>query len=87
MEKIAIQKKILRKLMSMKPPKWGASHTEERNLAKGLPSHLIGSKITKEAIKKLYQLGFLMSKRSTGEVHVSLNPEKMKEIFEFLEID
>jgi len=84
MEKRAIQEKILRKLMAMKPPKWGNSHTEERNLAKGLPSHLVGAKVTKEAIKELHKLGFLLSKKSTGEIHVSLNPEKMKEIFEFL---
>jgi len=34
MEKKLIQNKILRKLMSMKPPKWGNSHTEEKNLVK-----------------------------------------------------
>ena len=45
MEKRAIQEKILRKLMSIKPPKWGNSHTEEDNLVKGLPSHLRGAKI------------------------------------------
>ncbi|HLC98777.1 MAG TPA: hypothetical protein VJC00_02100 [Candidatus Nanoarchaeia archaeon] len=56
MEKRAIQEKILRKLMAMKPPKWGASHTEERNLAKGLPSHLVGSKVTKNAIKELLKM-------------------------------
>lgn len=84
MQKRAVQEKILRKLMAMKPAKWGASHTEERNLTKGLPSHLIGSKVTKKAIKELYQLGFLLSKKSTGSIHVSLNPAKMKEIFEFL---
>ena len=39
MEKRAIQEKILRKLMAMKPAKWGASHTEEKNLVKSLPMH------------------------------------------------
>jgi hypothetical protein len=87
MEKRAIQEKIIRKLMAMKPPKWGASHTEERNLSKGLPSHLAGAKVTKDAIKELYQLEFLLSKKSTGEIHVSLNPQKMKEIFEFLRLE
>lgn len=84
MEKRAIQEKMLRKLMSMKPPKWGNSHTEERNLTKGLPSHLVGSKAAKDAVKELHKLGFLLSKKSTGETHVSLNPQKMGEIFEFL---
>ncbi|MFO8016267.1 MAG: hypothetical protein R6U32_04130 [Candidatus Woesearchaeota archaeon] len=73
--------------MAMKPPKWGDSHTEEKNLTKGLPSHLAGSKTTKKAIKELYQLGFLLSKKSTGETHVSLNPRMMKEIFRFLGLE
>ena len=54
MEKRAIQEKILRKLMAMKPPKWGGFHTEETNLLKGLPSHLRGEKIVEKAIKELY---------------------------------
>jgi len=33
MEKKHIQTKILRKLMTMKPAKWGNSHTEEKNLS------------------------------------------------------
>lgn len=59
MEKRAIQEKTLRKLMAMKPAKWGSSHTEEKNLVKGLPSHLRGSKIVEKAIKELYALEFL----------------------------
>jgi len=35
----------------------------------------------------LYHLGFLLSKKSTGEIHVSLNPKKIKEIFEFLGLE
>ena len=57
MEKGLIQDKILRKLMSMKPAKLGNSHTEEKNLEKGLPPHLRGSKIMDKAIKELYQMG------------------------------
>ena len=86
MEKRGIQEKILRKLMAMKPAKWGASHTEEINLVKGLPSHLKGAKVTKKAINELYKLEFFLVKKSTGEMHVSLNPEKKKEIYEFLGI-
>lgn len=84
MEKRAIQEKILRKLMAMKPPKWGSSHTEEENLVKGLPSHLRGKKIVKKAVKELYQKGFLIRSKKTGEWHVSLNPQKRKEIYRFL---
>lgn len=70
--------------MSIKPPKWGNSHTEEKNLVKGLPSHLRGTKIVDRAIKELYQYNFLIKLKKTGEWHVSLNPRKKKEIFVFL---
>ena len=72
--------------MSMKPAKWGASHTEERNLVKGLAKHLRGSKITEKAIKELFQLEFLLKSKKTGEWHVSLNPRKKEEIYRFLGI-
>ncbi len=84
MEKKAIQEKILRKLMSMKPAKWGASHTEEKNLVKSLPSHLRGTKVVGKAIKELYKLEFLLKAKKTGEWHVSLNPRKVEEIYRFL---
>ena len=84
MEKRLIQEKILRKLIAMKPPKWENSHTEEKNLAKGLPSHLKGSKIVDKAIKELYRLEFLTRLKKTGEWHISLNPRKKEEIYRFL---
>jgi len=87
MEKEDIQAKILRKLMAMNPPKWGGCHTEIINLSKGLPDHLRGTKVTKKAIKELFQLGFLIAKPSTGEIHVSLNPAKRKEIYTFLGLE
>ena len=80
MEKIAIQKFFIRKLRDFSPPKWGASHTEERNLFKGLPKHLIGRKETKDALDELYKIGFISRYKKTYEVHVSLNIEKKKEI-------
>lgn len=64
--------------------KWGGAHTEEINLTKTLPKHLRGEKITKEAIKEMYNLEFLLWKKSTGEIHVSLNPRKKKEICKFI---
>ena len=86
MEKRAIQEKILRKLMSMKPSKWGGSHTEEKNLVRGLPTHLRGAKVVDEAIKELCQLEFLTKLKKKGEWHVSLNPRKKEEIYRFLGI-
>jgi len=86
MEKEIIQEKILRKLMAMRPAKWGNSHTEEKNLVKSLPTHLRGSKIVEKAIKELCQLGFLIKLKKTSEWHVSLNPRKKEEIYRFLGI-
>lgn len=86
MEKRLIQEKILRKLMAMKPHKWSKSHTEEKNLVKGLPKHLRGTKVVDKAIKELYQLRFLIRLKKKGEWHVSLNPKKRKEIYRFLRI-
>lgn len=63
---------------------WGGVHTEERNLLKGLPKHLIGSKDAKKALKELVQLGFLIKQKKTYEDHYSLNVDKEEEIEEFL---
>lgn len=86
MEPKPIQEKILRKLMSMNPPKWGNSHTEEDNLTKGLPKHLRGTKIVQDSIEELYKLGFLTKLKKTGQWHVSLNPGKKEEIYRFLNL-
>ncbi len=84
MQKRDIQEHILRKLMARR--KWGGSHTEETNLTKGLPSNVIGQKIVEEAIDDLYQKEFLHKSKKTKEWHVSLNPQKKKEIYRFLGI-
>ena len=84
MEQKFIQEKILRKLMSMSPPKWGNSHTEEDNLTKGLPKHLRGAKIVQNSIDELYKMEFLTKLKKTGEWHVSLNPRKKEDIYRFL---
>lgn len=80
----AIQEKILRKLMNMSPPKWGGSHTEEVNLVKGLPKHLRGERSTTAAIEELFHREWLLRMKKTGEWHVSLNPERAGEIYDFL---
>ena len=85
MDKKDIQKFFIRKLRNFSPPKWGASHTEERNLFKGLPKHLIGRKEIKDALKELYKIGFINRYKKTNEMHVSLNINKKREIEEFLE--
>ena len=76
-----IKKRIIRKLVRWQ--KWGGAHTE--NVLKGLPSHLIGSKITKQALKELERDKWLIPAKKTGEIHYSLNPERSSEILSFYE--
>jgi len=85
MDKKSLQKFFIRKLRNFAPPKWGASHTEERNLFKGLPKHLIGRKETKAALEDLYKKCFINKYMKTHEIHVSLNIDMKKEIEKFLE--
>ncbi len=78
-----IMKRFLRKLVNLNI--WGGRHTEIKNLQKALPDHLRGTKEHKRALKELINKGFLNAKPSTGELHVSLNSHKQKEIFDFLQ--
>ncbi|PIU21422.1 MAG: hypothetical protein COT15_02445 [Candidatus Diapherotrites archaeon CG08_land_8_20_14_0_20_34_12] len=77
---------ILRKLISL--GKIGGSHTVIFNLERGLPNHLRsnkkGRKIIDQAIKELINDGFLLTKPSTGEIHVSVNPHKIPDIKKIL---
>ena len=77
---------ILNKLNRM--DKWGHAHTALRNITKGLPLRYTtsgyGKKLIQKAIKELARMQTIMAKPSTGEIHVSLNPRKTKEIKEFL---
>ena len=76
-----IKKRIIMKLVRWR--KWGGSHTE--NVIGGLPSHLIGSKLTKEALKELLRDEWLIPAKKTGEIHYSLNPEKAGDILRYFE--
>lgn len=81
----AVMRIIIRKLQGMN--KWGGAHTALRNIAGGMPTQFStspkGKRIIKKAIKQLINNGFMLAKPSTGEVHVSLNTKKKKEIIEF----
>ncbi len=85
-EVVFIKRFILRKLINL--GKVGGSHTAVFNLSKGLPNHIRsnrkGQKAIKQAIKELINIGFLLSKQSTNQQHVSINPRKIKQIKEFL---
>jgi len=78
---LEIKARIIRKLIKWR--KWGGAHTE--NIFKGLPSHLIGEKVTKQALKELIRDQWLIPAIKTGETHYSLNPRKVKEILKFYE--
>ena len=75
---MSIRKAILKKLFRHRYI--GGRHTEIRNAMKGFPPPLL--KEVKEEIKNLINDGYLLSKMSTGETHISLNPRKINEIRE-----
>ncbi len=82
MDKKFIMIRFLRKLINLNI--WGGRHTDLTNLKKCIPKHLRGEKITEEAIKELIDMKFLNIKQSTGQIHVSLNPKKQYEIYEYV---
>ena len=79
--KIDIKARIIRKLVRWR--KWGGAHTE--NVLKGIPSHLKGDKNTKRALNELEKDKWQIPAKKTGEIHYSLNSEKVDEILQFYE--
>mgnify|MGYP001612565174 CR=1 FL=1 len=74
-------KTILRRLLNKR--RIGGKHTEEKNVfrfAKNLSRE--DQKQLEEDYKWCIQQGWIFLKKSTGEVHISLNPHKLKEILE-----
>ena len=71
-----VRKAILKKLFRHRYI--GGRHTEVRNAMKGFPPMLL--KDAKEEIKNLIKEGYLLSKISTSEMHISLNPRLLEEI-------
>ncbi|MBI3035234.1 hypothetical protein HYY71_02840 [Candidatus Woesearchaeota archaeon] len=82
MDKLFIMKRFLRKLVNLDI--WGGRHTELTNLKKSIPKHIRGEKVTKEAVKEIINMEFIATKQSTGEIHISLNPKKQQEIYDFI---
>ncbi len=73
---MSIKRAILKKLFRHRYI--GARHTEIRNAMKGFPPPLLNE--VKKEIKDLIKKDYLLSKMSTGEIHISLNPRKLREI-------
>ncbi|MBI2656619.1 hypothetical protein HYX03_02685 [Candidatus Woesearchaeota archaeon] len=81
LSKIDIKSRVVRKLVRWQ--KWGGAHTE--NVLKGLPKHIVGEKIVKDALKELVKDEWLIPVRKTGEIHYYLNSRKTDEILQFYE--
>lgn len=61
---------------------WGGRHTPLKNLY-----HLTNKMIVRDsekAVRELSNLGWIQLKKSTGEIHISLNPHKKQEIRDFI---
>ncbi len=61
---------------------WGGRHTPLKNLY-----HIVTNlniKESKKAIKELSNQRWIQLKKSTGEIHISLNPSKKREIRDFI---
>jgi len=71
-----IRRAVLKKLFRHRHI--GGRHTEIRNAMKGFPPYLL--KEVKKEILSLIKEGYLLSKPSTGEIHISLNPRMLDEI-------
>jgi hypothetical protein len=78
---MSIKRGILRKLFRHRYI--GGRHTEIRNAMKGFPPHLL--KEVKKEVQQLIKEGYILSKPSTGELHISLNPRMMSEILKEIE--
>ena len=72
------RKAILTKLFNMN--KWGGAHTHYKHMLGSLPKDKRGAKEVKKAVKDLIKEGKILPKQTIQEPHVSLNPEKAKEI-------
>lgn len=79
-----VEKEVVKALVMLKlfrKGKIGGSHTALRNAYKGMKED---SKVIKKAVEELNKEGFLLAKKSTGEIHVSLNPHKVTEIKDYI---
>ena len=88
-----LQKLILQKLV--RGNVWGGKHTPLDFVMKGIPEHYRnahkGRKMVEKILKKLTndELVIIVAKRTGGgsDDHVSLNPRKVSEIKQFLEVN
>ena len=58
-------------------------HTSEDNILKGFPKSERGD--VKDALHDLIKENLIIPKKSTGEIHVSLNPDRLSDINKIIE--
>ena len=63
--------------------RWGGKHTELVNAQSALPKEARGD--AERLARKLADEGLITWLKKTGEIHVSLNPHRKKEIVEIVE--
>lgn len=63
--------------------RWGGKHTELVNVQSALPKEERGG--AERLARKLADAGLITWLKKTGEIHVSLNPHRKKEIAEIVE--
>ena len=78
---LEIKARIIRRLVQWR--KWGGAHTE--NILGGIPRHLRGEKVTRDALEELVRDRWLLPAKKTRETHYKLNREKTDEILQFYE--
>jgi hypothetical protein len=74
-------RKILRDLFYDR--RIGGRHTSEDNITKGFPKSDRG--FVKDALKDLIKENLVIPKKSTGEIHVYLNPDRIVDIKKIIE--
>jgi len=72
---------ILKKLFLSR--RIGGKHLPFRFVIQGLPNRF--HNLSKKLAKKMVSEGLLLSKISTGEEHISINPSRTKEVIEIVE--
>ncbi len=63
--------------------RWGGKHTELIHVRSALPPKC--REKAEDLARELADAGFLTWLKKTGQIHISLNSHKKKEIFELLE--
>ena len=63
--------------------RWGGKHTELVNVRSALPRDYQSE--AEEIAKELADKGLITWLKKTGQIHISLNPQKKKEIMEIVE--